>query len=65
MALRIEDIKQVKVTHHEETVNELLEGGWVLLCPPVLGLRRTLKHDNNGREILLDVPYREFALGRK
>lgn len=57
------DIDQIRLEHRIEIVNQLLYEGWVLLCEPYTGLRRIQATDDSSR--LIDIPWREFVLGRK
>jgi len=59
------DIVRVRLEHREEMVNQLLEEGWILLCQPFIGLRKVETTSDNSSTCLIDIPWREFALGRR
>jgi hypothetical protein len=63
--MNLSNISEIRITHHEVLVNRLLREGWILLCPPILGLRRMMKDNGTGGHVLVDVPYRELCLGRR
>ena len=59
------DITRVRLEHKEEAVNLLLQEGWILLCEPFIGLRKVETTSDNSSTCLIDIPWREFALGRR
>lgn len=59
------EITQIRVEHHEIVVAQLLQDHWFLLCEPFTGLRRVERFRQNGEMYLVDIPWREFILGRR
>jgi len=67
----ISDITQIRLEHKEDIVNRLLQEGWILLCEPFIGLRKVERvervetNSDNSPMYLIDIPWREFVLGRR
>lgn len=64
MPINFSTIGEVRFEHHEDAVNKLLAEGWIILREPAAGLRR-VERNEDGRTYLVDIPYREVALGRR
>jgi len=65
MPINFSTIGEIRFEHHEETINELLKSGWLILREPCCALRRVERTNGDGRTMLIDIPYREVALGRR
>ena len=59
------DITKIRFEHREEIINRLLEEGWILLCEPFVGLRKAVQTNEDGQVYMVDIPWREFVLGRR
>lgn len=64
MPINTATIGQVRIIHHEDEVNQLLQEGWFLLTEPYIGLRK-VDREIDGKVVFIDIPWREFVLGRR
>ena len=56
MPINFSTIGEVKFEHHEYTINQLLQDGWIMLREPCCALRRVERNDD-GKMYLIDIPF--------